>query len=716
MDLRPFNQMTYHPTSEKIVTMLSEITQNENRHMFRVMLTYYFGQLSAQMRAHIMGWQNSRIPINIYAINLSESGTGKGFTMNKMENDILYRFRDMFLQETFPAQAEQHIVELADMRYHRNPNLNPDEEQERMWNEYDSVGPLLWSFDDATPAAIKQLRHKLLLANAGALNLQVDEIGDNLIKVSDAFKTMLELYDTGRIKDKLVKNTSENGRYVPIEGSTPANALLFGVSSSLLDGGETERKFYSFLSSGYARRCIFAYSNEANKASGKTAEELVDQMFNQEHDTFAEEMAEHFEGLADIANMNMDIEIGRKECLYLMKYKLNCEERGREFKEHQATLKAEIDHRYFKVMKLAAAYAFIDYEARITIDHLENAIKLVEDSGNEFQKLMTPERGYMKLAKFLASCSTPVTLSDLDESLACFKGTKTAKMEMIDYAIAWGYQNNMVIKRSFIDSIEFLKGEALQETNLNELYLSVSDHVAYRYTPQCVSFEELEELGTNSDLHWSNHTFNDDHRSRANVIPGFNLITLDIDGTLPLSTAMMIMEGTSAMFYTTKRHTEDENRYRIVIPTSHILELDPEEYGIFMEAVMESFPFEVDESCKEPEKKWLCNEGEVYFTEGKLFDVLPFIPRTSQFDKRVERNKQYEDFDGLQRWIMQNTGDGNRNKQLFRYAMVMADAGLGYDEVEEAVIDLNNKLVDKLSETEIRTTIMKQVAKKTNYK
>lgn len=716
MDLRPFDRMTYHPTSETIVNMLSDITQNENRHMFRVMLTYYFGQLAAQMRAHISGWQNSRIPINIYAINLSESGTGKGFTMNKMENDILYRFREMFLQETFPSQAEVHIPEIANARFNRNPNLDPETEEERMWKEYDDIGPLLWSFDDATPAAIKQMRHKLLLANAGALNLQVDEIGDNLIKVSDAFKTMLELYDTGRIKDKLVKNTSENTRFVPIDGSTPANALLFGVSSALLDGGETERKFYQFLSSGYARRCIFAYSNEANKASDKTAEELVDQMFNQEHDNFAEELAEHFEGLADISYMNLDIEIGRKECLYLMKYKLNCEQRGREFKEHQATLKAEIDHRYFKVMKLAAAYAFIDYEDRITIDHLENAMKLVEDSGKDFQRLMTPERGYMKLAKFLSNCSTPVTLSDLDESLACFKGTKTAKMEMIDYAIAWGYQNNMVIKRSFIDSIEFLKGEALQETNLNEICISVSDHVAYRYAEQVIPFEELEELGSRDDLHWSNHLFNDEHRSRANVLPGFNVIVLDIDGTLPLSTAQMILEDTTAMFYTTKRHTEDENRYRIVIPTSHILKLDPEEYGIFMEAVMDSFPFEIDESCKEPEKKWLSNDGEVYFNEGKLFDVLPFIPRTSQFDKRVERNKQYEDFDGLQRWIMQHTGDGNRNKQLFRYAMVLADAGHEYDEVEEQVLDLNSKLVDKLSETEIRTTIMKAVAKRCNYK
>ena len=708
--------MCYHPLSEKIVDMLSEITQNSNRHMFRTMLTYYWGQLASQMRAHIHGWQNGRIPINIYAINLSESGTGKGFTTNKMENDILYRFREMFLQETFPTQAENNISQIANMRCQRNPNLNPDEEEERMWAEYDAVGPLMWSFDDATPAAMKQIRHKMLLANAGALNLQVDEIGDNLIKVADAFKVALELYDTGRIKDKLVKNTSENGRFERIEGSTPMNALLFGVSSALLDSGETERKFFSFLESGYARRCIFAYSRETSKVTDKSAEELVDQMFNQEHDSFSEEVAEHLEGLADIANINLDIEIGRQECLYLMKYKLHCQHRASEFKEHQAVLKAEMDHRYFKVMKLAAAYAFIDYEDRISIDHLENAMKLVEVSGEEFLRLMTPERGYMKLAKFLAGCSTPVTLSDLDESLPCFRGTKTAKNEMIEYAIAWSYQNNIVIKRSYVDSIEFLRGETLEETNLDEISIAISDHVAYRYQPELVPFHELANLGERSDLHWTNHTFDGEHRSRNTFIPGFNLIVLDIDGTIPLSTAMMLLEDTTAMFYTTKRHTEDENRFRILIPTSHPLTLDAEEYGIFMDAVMDSFPFEIDESCREPEKKWLSNDGEVYFTEGRLFDVIPFIPRTSKFDKRVEAEKAYENFDGLERWIMQNTGDGNRNKQLYRYAMVLADSGSDYDEVEDALIALNNKLVDKLQESEIRSTIMKAVAKKCNMK
>lgn len=706
--------MQYHPLSEKIAKMMSDITQNTNMHTFRTMITYYFGMLASQMRANVIGWQSAKLPINIYVISLSESGTGKGFTTNKMEQDIIYKFRDLFISETFPNQAMSNIYDMATARARRNPSLDPAEEEQRMQQEYDAVGPLMWSFDDATPAAIKQIRHKMLLANAGSLNFQIDEIGDNLTKREDALKVFVELYDVGRIKDKLIKNTGDSARFERIEGVTPSNLLMFGTSSSLLDAGDTERKFNAMLESGYARRSFFSFSRDATKAVGKTAEELVEEMFNQHHDTVSEELAEHFEGLADISAMNLDISIGKPECLYLMKYKLNCQERGKAYNEHQAVLKAELDHRYFKVLKLAAAYAFIDFQNKITIDHLDNAIKVAEDSGKDFRKLMTPEKDYMKLAKYLTTVPEEVTLADLDEELPSFKGPVGRKNEIIQMATSWGYKHNIIIKRSYIDGILFLRGEALKETDLNHMIISVSDHQAYRYAEQDVAFDELAELGATNDLHWCNHLFVNEHRSIENTIQGFNMIVLDIDGTCPLNAAMMLLEGTKAMFYTTKSHTEEENRYRIIIPTSHVLKMDTAEYKQFMQGIIESLPFDIDDASNQSSKKWLTNDGEVYFTEGDLFNILPYIPKTSQHDKRIERLKEYENLDGIERWIMENTGDGNRNKQLFKYGMVLVENGYDYDEVEAGVISLNNKLADKLTESEIRSSIMKTIAKRIN--
>lgn len=49
---------------------------------------------------------------------------------------------------------------------------------------------------------MKQMRHKLLMADAGSVNLQIDEIGSNLVGNVDVLNTFLELYDMGLIKPK----------------------------------------------------------------------------------------------------------------------------------------------------------------------------------------------------------------------------------------------------------------------------------------------------------------------------------------------------------------------------------------------------------------------------------------------------------------------------------------------------------------------------------
>ena len=79
------------------------------------------------------------------------------------------------------------------------------------------------------------------------MNSEIDEIGSNLLGSSDILNTFLELYDVGKIKQKLVKNTAESLRSEEIVGRTPCNLLMFGTPSKLLDGGKTEEDYFSFF-------------------------------------------------------------------------------------------------------------------------------------------------------------------------------------------------------------------------------------------------------------------------------------------------------------------------------------------------------------------------------------------------------------------------------------------------------------------------------------
>ena len=73
------------------------------------------------------------------------------------------------------------------------------------------------------------MREKLLLAAAGSMNFELDEVGSHMITNTDVLNTFLELYDIGLIKQKLIKNTHENRRSQEIPGNTPTNLMMFGT-------------------------------------------------------------------------------------------------------------------------------------------------------------------------------------------------------------------------------------------------------------------------------------------------------------------------------------------------------------------------------------------------------------------------------------------------------------------------------------------------------
>lgn len=112
-------------------------------------------------------------------------------------------------------------------------------------------------------------------------------------------------------------------------------------------------------------------------------------------------------------------------------------------------------------------------------------------------------------------------------------------------------------------------------------------------------------------------------------------------------------------------------------------------------------------------KKWLSNpNADIELTEGILFDVLPYIPKSAKNDERERLLKDQSELDNLERWVMNNTGDGNRNNMLLRYALILIDAGFKFEDIKDKTIKLNDKLSDKLDELELANTIFHTVASK----
>lgn len=708
--MKKFEGLDLHPLSEEIVDLLVERTQTDDRNFFRILTAYQLSKIPAMMQVKVDSPDRGTIPINFYGINLAPSGHGKGHTTNIFEDTILTDFISTFTNDILPAQADAHLEKLAIDRM--GAEDTPETAKATVAAEYERAGNYHPVFDSATAPAIKQLRHKILMSNIGALNLEIDEIGSNILSNMDPLSVYLELYDVGKVKDKLIKHTNESKHFVPIKGVTPANLMMFGTPTRLLNGAKEEEEFYNLMETGYARRCFFGYTKSSHKRLESDPEKVFDALTGVTSNSLLQNLRLMLGSLADSDNARKHLKVPREVSIRLIDYKIHCEQEAATYSEFDEIRKAELIHRYFKVLKLAGTYSFIEGCDEIQMEHLDNAIALAQESGKAFKDLQQREKPYVKLAKFLKEKPVEVTYTDIMEALPFFRGSNQYKQDLLKLAISWGYKHNIVIKSQWVNGIEFLSGTSLDKTNLNKLIVSTSKDIAHNYVPAEVPFDKLVQFGKNSTFHWCNHHFEDQHRQEENAIKGFNLLVFDVEDSVSIDLAKMLLEGYKAVIYTTRRHTEDHHRYRVIIPTNYVLKFDADTYKQFMKNLYTWLPFDSDTQVGQRARKWLCHNGQVEVLDGELFDVLPFIPQTQKNEERIAQTVTPNSLDNLERWFINNTGIGNRSNQLHRYAVLLVDCGKGIAEVTSMVEAVNAKIPDPLSQNELHSTVLQTAARK----
>lgn len=715
-----YSLMPYNPIAERIVDILVTKTQNNNRGFFRLQANYYINLVASVMGTRIDNEITGTIPVNMYAVNLSSSGAGKGFSTNILENEIIGNFRNQFLETVFPNYSEYSLTLEAQKRAQAY-NMDYDTTYDKLTKEFKSYGSYMFISSNATTPAIKQYRNLLLLAGIGSINLSIDEVGSNLESAIDPLTTFLELYDKGLVKDKLVKNTDTQKRYKELFGETPANIMMFGTPNKLLDGAKTEETFFSLLDTGYARRSFFAYSKVDRSMGELSPEELYDRLTNQTQEQDITKISNRFFSLAHPNYCRKHIKLPKNVGIELLRYRIDCENRAKALPDHCEIQKAELAHRYFKVLKLAGAYAFIEMSPTIKLIHTQQAIRLAEDSGQALNEMFRREKPYERLAKFIAGNNgKQLTQVDLANELPFYKGGATAKHEMMTSAIAWGYKNNIILRKSFKDGIEFFSGETLEETNLDEIILSYSQDMAYKYVNDSIKFSNFSNMLTYDGLNWTNHHTIDGHRSEKTMKEGFNCIVLDVDGGVKLNSVKELLKDYTYIIHTTKRHGQEveiapgtyekQDRFRVVIPTNYILNLDENDFKTFMEGIKNWCPFDLDNSTFQRSRKWACYKDALVFeNKGKLFDVLPFIPQTSRYDEYKKSQISLQSMSNLERWFANKMVEGNRNNVLAQFAFMLLDSGFNQQEIEAKLFDFNSKLANKLDEKEIMATVIQSV-------
>ncbi|ARM71089.1 DNA primase [Vibrio phage pVco-7] len=716
--MKPFEQLQHHPKVKLLVDVLSARTQNPDKSFFTILACYHLTKLASMMRAEVDAQGFGKLQCNFYGINTAPSGYGKGHSTKIIEEQVVHLFKQEFMEYTLPRVAENNLTDLANARALRK-GTDEAEELEKVKGEYRKIGAYLTSFDSGTTPALKQFRHGLLMSGIGSINFECDEMANNLLSNEEVLDTYLELYD-GVVKPKLTKNTSDSVRNEEIDGKTPTNMMLYGTASILFDGAQVEKTLLDRLTSGYARRSFFGYSAIEHQTKKLTVAERLKALTDTSTDVQLQKLAVDLQKLADPVNHNFKVQVPDDVMECILEYQIYCEEVMETYRQSDEIRRAEARGRYFKTIRLAGTFAFLDSNPVMTKDHWEAAVKVAEISASCFAEMLSRPPAFARLALFLSEAREPLTIADMMEELPYMPKASGAQKDILKNATAWGHKHNVIIKRNFVDDIEFFKGESLEETNLDELRLSHSKDIAHGYRPETkVPFDKLSVITMMEDAHWCSHHFVKGHRHTRNVIQGFNMIVLDIDGTCPLDQAKSVLEDYTYYIYTTKRHQlayDDKpaaDRYRIILPTSHLLKLSVDEYKEFMSNVLETLPFETDEQTTQPTRKWLSNpKGQEFTNDGKLFDVLPFIPKTKKNEERRSFIDTTGSMDKLERYFFSKIEEGNRNNTLFKYGAALVDAGRGLDDLILKVKAFNDKLPKPIPAEELNNTVIQSVTQR----
>lgn len=710
----------------KWMDRMIEVLQNkaggdaQTDHFYQTLINNKLSQISTNMRISFEYYDGGIIPANVYAFLLATSGASKGKTNSTLEELFFNEFKNDFLK-LFMDRAKASIDYLGEQRA-LSEGMPEDQAIALINKRFNDLPTFLYTYNDATEAGYKAIREKLTIASIGSTNIELDEIGINMHKIEEFLSSVLEAYDTGKLKQKLVKMESSQDAT-----AVPSTFLSFGTGSTLLDGGDMEKKFTNMLRQGMARRCCFAYSDSVT-----TDEDIL-----VEFDALAvlraakcstdtadhNSISEKFRRLANDLNIGKIIKVPDHIWAQMLEYKHRCTIESAHLSEFDDLTRLNLLHSYWQLSKLMSIYAFIDGYSEVEQHHFDYALDYVLNSHKNFTNMIRRKSNFERIAEFICMSKKELTLFDLNDALPFYKsGNKQQKQEMLDLAQAYAATHHMVIKHTIKEGIEYFSGSMLEKSNLDQIILSTSSDITKSYSSLFGRWDDLYLVPT-SNTNYSAHHFMDGdegkgYRNGDNALKGFNLVILDVDNSVDIETAKAILEGQKYLICTTKNHKKDKDgitsdRYRIFLPVKYTLCLDTDEYKSFMSNIMDEFPINVDPACKDNARFYYGHSGaEYYYGEGELFDPTPYIQDTKGNEKRVATNKELADIGSLERWFLKRMSIGDRNDNLLKFALALVDDNVEFDEISERVHTLNNKLAEPITEREINSTVLKTTMKK----
>ena len=606
---------------------------------------------------------------NYFGISFGGSGVGK----NHSDNLARAIFKESF--DNFQRHAESFYDSRKDPA-----DKKPDPRYVNLSSYFIPV--------TSTWQALQKAAQTVKDMDVGSVNVVSDELGDNIMSMSEIFTKLKSTWDTGTSEGPV--NVTNGGESYFCVHDVCFNALLFGAPGPFeLDPKKKDRLLETYVS-GMARRSFIYHNNTYKKSENRNPN------FEKLEREFYDKLESYIKELRYFLNNTKEIRYPAKIREKLLEY-----DQIKELeRERSISLIAEDLGSTKKIEKLLGIIATLDLQDEINEEHLKFAIEFTEalDSTAEETVEIKPayKRIYDEIEKRSFAARTDIvkavkdiTIKDLDSQLILVQ----------EHANLIG---NSLIKKEYNGIIKY-KIEKLSNTNLDNIILSINGNMDRTepegFVRKIGSFDKLINA-VNAEFRYSAGTFRNEYISDENYLQEQNLFIIDIDNDLKLEDAKALFSSMTYLIATTKSHQKPKktkvngetidlvcDRFRIILPTLSTFHLTAKVYSeMYMNVINSLGIAEADSKCRNASRWYYGNqEGEHWYNKGDLLDIRTYIPDSSEHQDASTSLNNYDNqrdksnapasirVDAAIRWFLSNTATGNRNDNLFKLGMLLKE-------------------------------------------
>jgi len=514
----------------------------------------------------------------------------------------------------------------------------------------------------------------------------------------EILEQMLEGYD-GIFHKPNIKG-GDSAKYFDVE-NLPVNLIGYSAIGPLLNNQKSFQTFSSLMETGWFRRTWMTTDREHIKKAKRPGDYILQPS-----------TIDYLE-----KNSMAELEVDFTD----MEVSIQAMHRFEQYREELINSEHEVEFGEFrdayKVIRLAGIRAAMEEREEILVEDLEYAMDFERHCHMEASEMLSMKDdfvlAYLKLGK-TEMAKTDMIRNGIIKSVMSDKAFSEFLNRVSEYAHTKGDQ--LISDDS--TGVKLYKVKRMNKVDHNLVGLSVSTRLGDGYVYNKDKFSKIASVLSAKGLNYSAGNFKDGKRTKESYIPGQDLIILDVDDGMTMSQAKILFEEYECIIATTRNHQKEKNgktvdRFRILLVADTVIEMDAETYYNFMINVYGYLGQDFDRSCADASRMYFSNEGaEVWQSEGtKLFDIRPCVPNSKEEQISATIVKRFDGNEGAKAFFALEASKGQRNKMLFRYAMMLKDDGLSISEIQHEVTDLNSNLDDPLSDKEVEATIFKTLSK-----